>query len=58
MSLTRWRDEMEDNFEELVNDQGEKDCNDITQGNYLHLCKYKIKVTGTESRIGSRRIRE
>lgn len=53
-----WAADMKNKFEELIKDQGEKDCLDITQGQYLHLCKYEIVTISIESRIGERRILE
>lgn len=46
LSLVRWGDKMRDAFEELIKDQGEKDCQDIK--GYLHLCKYEIIVKSVE----------
>lgn len=43
-SLVIWGDHMTINFESLIEDQGERDCQDITNGDYLHLCEYEVRM--------------
>lgn len=45
-SLVAWRDMMESDFEELVREEGEADCQDIYPE--LHLCDYRISVVNVE----------
>lgn len=45
-TIEEWIELMTRNFDLLIQDQGEKDCQDITD--YLHLCEYEIRVVGIE----------
>lgn len=49
MTLDEWAEMMTRNFDLLIQDQGDKDCQDITE--YLHLCEYEIRVISIEETI-------
>jgi hypothetical protein len=48
-TLDEWVVTMTENFKLLIEDQGEKDCQDITE--YLHLCEYEVRVIDYEEII-------
>jgi hypothetical protein len=48
-ALNIWADRMQDNFDLLIQDQGEKDCQDIIE--YLWLCEYETRVVNVEEEV-------
>jgi hypothetical protein len=50
-ALNIWADKMAENFELLIQDQGEKDCQDIGSGEYFHLCEYETRTVKVEEEI-------